>query len=173
MNAKKTTVNIRRALLEDAAAIAALLYDAFKEYKPLYTEEGFTATTASQEEIGDRISKKGVWLVIDGNDLCGTVSIFPRREELYVRSMAVSPASRGKGIGKILMEHVQEMAFSSGCSVITLNTTAFLLPAIRLYERFGFKQQGAGDLYGTPLIKMTKHLKRPIKNKIENNDYAN
>jgi GNAT superfamily N-acetyltransferase len=166
MNAKKTTVKIRRALLEDAAAIAALLYDAFKEYRPLYTEEGFTATTASQKEIEDRISKKAVWLAIYGNELCGTVSIFPRGEELFVRSMAVSPASRGKGIGKVLMEHVHEMAFSGGCSVITLNTTAFLLPAIRLYERFGFQRQGPGDLYGTPLIRMTKDLMPAIKNKL-------
>jgi len=165
MNAKKSSIKIRRALLEDAAAIAALLYDSFKEYRPLYTEEGFRATTASQKEIEDRISKKAVWVAMDGNDLCGTVSIFPRGEELFVRSMAVSPASRGKGIGKILMEHVHEVAFSSGCSVITLNTTAFLLPAIRLYECFGFQRQGPGDLYGTPLISMTKNLKSVTKGK--------
>ena len=155
-------IKTRRAVADDAAVVAALIYEAFAEYKPLYTKEGFEATTPSQKEIEDRISKKAVWLVGYDNNISGTVSIFPRREELFIRSMAVSPASRGKGIGKILMDHVHEMAFSNGCSVITLNTTPFLLPAIRLYERFGFQQQGPGDLHGTPLIKMTKNLK-PVK----------
>ncbi|HLG40585.1 MAG TPA: GNAT family N-acetyltransferase, partial [Chitinophagaceae bacterium] len=84
--------------------------------------------------------------------------IFAGNKELYVRSMAVSPGARGKGIGKILMEHVHEMAFSNGCTCITLTTTHFLLPAIRLYESFGFKRQGPGDLHGTPLIRMIKNL---------------
>ena len=172
MNDIKTTITIRRAVLKNAAAVTLLLYEAFAEYRSLYTEKGFEATTPAQQEIEDRINKKAVWLVLSDNTISGTVSLFPRQDELFVRSMAVSPVARGKGIGKILMEHVHGMAFSNGCSVITLNTTAFLLPAIRLYESFGFKQQGPGDLYGTALIKMTKHLKPSAKNKIENNDYA-
>ena len=168
MQTEKTTIKIRRALWEEAAAVAALLYDAFAEYKPLYTQQGFEATTASQQEIEERINKKAVWVVLCDNNISGTVSLYPHQDELFVRSMAVSPAARGKGIGKILMEHVHEMAFSKGCSSITLNTTAFLLPAIRLYESVGFRQEGPGDLYGTPLIKMTKYLRQATGDKIAN-----
>lgn len=150
----------------DAAAVVALLYESFAEYRPLYTEKGFAATTPMTDEIEGRIKKKSVWLVFSNDKIAGTVSIFPRGDELYIRSMAVSPEARGKGIGKILMEHVHEMAYSNGCSSITLNTTTFLLSAIRLYERFGFKKVGMGDLQGTPLIRMTKDLILAIKNKL-------
>jgi GNAT superfamily N-acetyltransferase len=165
-------IGIRMAVLDDAAAIAALLYDAFKEYKQLYTEKAFAATTPSQLEIEDRINKNAVWLAVSDNKIIGTASVFPRYEELYIRSMAVSPNARGKGVGSILMEHIHEIAISEGSSFITLNTTPFLFQAIKLYERSGFKQQGMGHLYGTPLIKMNKYLEPVIKNKIENNDYA-
>src|SRR5258705_6915738 len=103
MNAEKTIVMIRRAELNDAAAVAALLLDAFAEYRPLYTEKGFDATTPAANEIGKRIEQRAVWLAEHDNKIAGTVSIFPRGEELYIRSMAVSQVARGKGIGKILM----------------------------------------------------------------------
>ena len=165
MIAGKANIKIRRAQLSDAPAVVELLHEAFAAYRPLYTEKGFAVTTPMQNEIEDRINKKLLWLVFSDDRISGTVSLFPRGDELFVRSMAVSPGEQGKGIGKILMEHVHEMAFSNGCSCITLNTTGFLLPAIRLYERFGFKRDGMGDLHGTALIKMTKSLKPEKENK--------
>jgi len=156
----KTTLKIRRAVPADAAAISALLYKAFVEYKSLYTEKGFEATTPDREVIEDRINKKAVWLVVNDKTIAGTVSLFPQTEQLYVRSLAVNPNERGQGIGRILMDHVHEMAFANGCSLIKLTTTPFLLPAIKLYENFGFEAQGKDDLFGTPLIWMSKSLVR-------------
>jgi GNAT superfamily N-acetyltransferase len=159
------SIMVRQAVAEDAAAITALLYDAFLPYRSLYTEKGFAATTLPQEEIEGRISKHVVWVAVSRNKIIGTVSIFPRYEELFVRSMAVSPAAQGNGVGKMLMEHVHEIAVTEGSSFITLTTTPFLFQAIKLYERSGFNQQGMGHLYGTPLIKMNKQLEPAVKNK--------
>lgn len=47
-------VYIRPAAIEDAAAIAALLRQAFAEYEPRYTAEGFAATRLNPELVGDR-----------------------------------------------------------------------------------------------------------------------
>lgn len=154
----KATIKIRRAVNADAAAVSALLYKAFVEYKSLYSEKGFEATTPGREVIGDRINKKVVWLIMNGDTIAGTVSLFPQRDQLYVRSLAVNPNERGQGIGIILMDHVHEMALAFGCSFIKLTTTPFLLPAIKLYEKFGFEAQGKDDLFGTPLIWMSKSL---------------
>lgn len=156
----RTPTKIRRAVPNDAAAVAALLYKSFVEYKSLYTEKGFEATTPEMEEIENRINKKAVWLAMDASTIAGTVSVFPQKGQLYVRSLAVNPDTRGKGIGKLLMDHVHEMAFANGCSLIKLTTTPFLVAAIKLYEQFGFEAQGKDDLFGTPLIWMTKSLVR-------------
>src|SRR5580765_7064444 len=90
------TIKIRMAVSSEAAAIAALLYQAFAEYKPLFTEKGFEDSTPVQKEIEDRIAEKAVWVAVFDNDIAGTVSILPCSEGLFIRSMAVSPGARGK-----------------------------------------------------------------------------
>src|SRR5258706_9399919 len=152
MHAETIRIKIRRAVAGDGAIVSRLIYESFAEYRLFYTDKGFEATTPCREEVEKRIGNKAVWLALGNNEIWGTVSVFRRGEELYVRSMAVSPGARGQGIGKILMEHVHEMAYSNGCTTIILNTTPFLLHAISLYVRLGFLQESHRDPYGTPLI---------------------
>src|SRR5712671_1370631 len=53
---------IRLAGPKDAAAIAAVLHEAFVEFKPLYTEEGFAATAApNADQVATRIIEGPVW----------------------------------------------------------------------------------------------------------------
>ncbi|MDP4265316.1 MAG: GNAT family N-acetyltransferase [Bacteroidota bacterium] len=172
MKPGKAITGIRMAVREDAADIAALLYESFIEHKSQYTEKAFAATTPGQEEIEDRIDKKIVWVAVCDNINTGTVSIWPRKEILHIRSMAVRPSARGKGIATALMTHIHELALEQDYAFLTLNTTAFLSEAIRLYERFGFERFGFDDLHGITLIKMIKSLEPITKNKIEKNDYA-
>ena len=42
---REVQVQIRRARIGDCAAIAEVLYQSFVEFKPLYTDGGFAATT--------------------------------------------------------------------------------------------------------------------------------
>jgi ribosomal protein S18 acetylase RimI-like enzyme len=172
MKAAKTITGIRMAVAEDAGDIAALLYESFIEYKSLYTKEAFAATTPDHGEIAERITKKIVWIAVLDNINVGTVSIWPGKGGMHIRSMAVRPYARGNGVAAALLRHAQQVALANDYTFLTLNTTAFLSEAIRLYERFGFETLATGDLHGTPLIKMIKSLEQVTKNKIEKNDYA-
>lgn len=163
---------IRIATSEDAIAISSLLYESFVEYKSLYTQKAFDATILAISDIKDRIDKKTVWIAMLNNAIAGTVSMLPWKKGTFIRSLAVAPAYRGNKLGKALLAQVEELALKNSCQYLLLNTTPFLADAIRLYENFGFKQQGYDDLHGTPLIKMIKNLEPLTKNKIEKNDYA-
>ena len=44
-------IHIRLAEPPDAAAIANVLYESFTEYEPLYTQQGFAATTPGADQI--------------------------------------------------------------------------------------------------------------------------
>jgi mannose-6-phosphate isomerase-like protein (cupin superfamily) len=94
------------------------------------------------------------------NNLVGTVSAVPQGEALYIRSMALLPTVRGQGIGRLLLQAIEEFARARDCQRLFLSTTPFLLRAIRLYEHFGFRRsnEGAKDLFGTPLFTMVKTL---------------
>jgi ribosomal protein S18 acetylase RimI-like enzyme len=89
----------------------------------------------------------------------GTVSVVPQGRGLYIRSMAVHPTARGRGIARRLLLAIEEFARGEGYGQLVLTTTPFLAAAIALYEGAGFRLTGErGDLYGTPLLWMAKDL---------------
>jgi len=162
MNQPKPLSNIliRNAVMDEAAAIAAVLYQAFVEFEPYYTPAAFAATTPTSDQIQKRWSEGPVWVVAEESQLVGTVSAVTKAEGLYIRSMAVLPSHRGQGIGRILLEAVEHLAIAQGFQRMFLSTTPFLTGAIRLYEQFGFQRNNDGphELFGTPLFTMIKLL---------------
>ncbi len=143
----------------DAETIAAILLDAFREFEPLYTPGGFRATTPTAAEIRARWAEGPSWIAtLDGKKV-GTVAAVDRGDEVYVRSMAVTPGARGAGVAGALLDAVTRFAVDTGARRMRLSTTPFLNDAIRLYERAGFTPlPGPLDLHGTPLFSMVKNL---------------
>jgi putative acetyltransferase len=162
LSEKSSPINIRRASVDEAEAIAAILYEAFAEYESLYTPEGFAATTPTAEQIQQRWSEGPVWVAVQNDRLVGTVAATPRGEALYIRSMALLPAARGQGIGRRLLNQAEDFAREQGYRQLLLSTISFLTHAIQLYEQSGFQQtsEGPQDWFGTPLITMVKPLNR-------------
>lgn len=156
------SIEIRLSESDDAPAIASLLAEAFVEYLPLYTPEGYAATAISIEEVVRRIEEGPVWVALNGELILGTVSVVLKGESLYLRGMAVLPAARGQRIGKLLLAHVEMFAASKGVQRLFLSTTPFLNSAIRLYEHFGFHRtsEGPHELFGTLLFTMEKPIQR-------------
>lgn len=154
----KIEVEIKPADAGDAEMIAFILAEAFAEYRPLYTEKAFAATTPSVEEIKKRFGKELILKASAGGEIIGTVSAVDRGENLYIRSMAVLTKARGQKTGEKLLEYIEDFARAKSYKRLTLSTTPFLSRAIRLYEKFGFVLAGTDDLFGTPLLKMKKVL---------------
>ena len=152
-------VPIRRAVPADAGAIADVLQQAFAEFEPLYTPQGFRATTPDGEQLAGRLEEGPCWVALWQGRIAGTASaILKSGQGLYVRGVAVTPSLRGQGLASLLMNEVESFAKQNACSRMFLTTTPFLGSAIRLYERLGFIRDGADDLFGTPLIRMEKKL---------------
>jgi GNAT superfamily N-acetyltransferase len=163
MDQGRSSIRIRMAVSEDASSISSVLHESFIEYKPLYTEEGFAATTPVTAQVRDRIGEGPVWIVSDNDAIVGTVSVVPKGESLYVRGMAIVPAARGRRIGELLLRQVEDFATERGFKRLLLSTTPFLERAIQLYEHYGFKRSSGGpdNLFGTPLLTMEKILESP------------
>jgi len=90
-----------------------------EEIKSLLTECGFPVTDISQSEppyfFGVR-SKSGLIAVV-GLELFGAVAL--------LRSLAVAPAHRGRGVARQLVAHAESVAASRGIdSLFLLTTTA-------------------------------------------------
>jgi GNAT superfamily N-acetyltransferase len=158
-----THLEVRRAGPEDAPAIAAVLHESFVEFKALYTEGGFAATTPGTEQVLTRMREWPIWVALREGAVMGTVAAAVKDESVYVRGMAMSPAAGAAGAGTALFQHVEGWVSSQGSGRLLLSTTPFLSSAIRLYERYGFRRtdEGLHDLFGTPLFTMEKAVERP------------
>jgi N-acetylglutamate synthase-like GNAT family acetyltransferase len=157
-------VRIRMAVESDANAIAATLYNAFLEFKPLYTPEAFAVTVSSPDQIRLRLNEGPIWVALQDGVVVGTVSAVPKVDELYIRSMAVDPVARGSAIGYMLMKRLEEHATERGFKRLYLSATPFLIGAARLYEKCGFARcaDGPDHLFGTPIFTMEKKLSAPL-----------
>lgn len=154
---------IRAAERMDAASIAAVLRDAFIEYRRLYTDRAFAVTTPDAEQIAWRMNEGSVWVAVYKGVIVGTVSAVPNGKALHIRSLAVRPPARGAKIGQLLLRQVFDFASSHHHQRLFLSTTPFLTDAIRLYRRMGFRKSNEGphDLWGTPLITLEKEMESP------------
>jgi ribosomal protein S18 acetylase RimI-like enzyme len=154
-------IAVRLATVEDAPSIADVLRKAFVEYKPLYTPDAYAATTLSADRIRKRWSEGPVWVASDDGSIVGTVAVVRIQDEVYVRSLAVLPDARRRGIAALMLQEVAHFAVVEGARKLVLDITPFLRRAIRLYEKCGFRWTGDGphSLHGTPIFTMTKELR--------------
>src|SRR5712664_598317 len=160
MSRRSQALSIRAGQPHDARAIASVLCAAFVEYESRYTPQAYAATTPSIEDVKRRFMEGPIWVALLDDAVVGTVSVVPRRKALYVRSLAVVPEARGQSTGGALLGHVEGYAVKHNYAYLILSTTPFLAEAIRLYESWGFRpgEEGPSELFGTPLLTMTKPL---------------
>ena len=160
MSTDGNEIEIRLSESSEAEHVAAVLRESFAEYEALYTPQGFAATTPTIEQVLSRFKEGPIWVAVIGGHIVGTVSAVLHADHLYIRGMAVLPMARGKRAGDLLLEEIERFAALSNRSCLVLNTTPFLIPAIRLYQRHGFRRtdEGVQDLFGTPLFTMQKRL---------------
>lgn len=81
-----------------------------------------------------------IFVALDKGTVVGTCAIVPHHPgEFEVVKLAVSPDAQGRGIGRQLVDASVSFARHHGAERITLLSSSLLGPALRLYERAGFK----------------------------------
>ncbi|RKS14189.1 GNAT family N-acetyltransferase [Flavobacterium sp. 120] len=108
---------------------------------------------------GQIIDKGGMIFYAKYNDaIVGTVSLMKIDSTTYELSkMAVTDGVQGLGVGKKLMLHCLAVAEAKGIEKLILYSNRRLLPAIHLYEKFGFVEVPLeGGVYERADIKMER-----------------
>jgi len=135
-------MHISAATEADIPVLCQLLRELFSQ------ESEFTPNADAQERGLARIignPDAGAILVAHDHDaIVGMVNLlFTESTALGARvalleDLVVVPASRGKGIGTMLLQAAFQLARTHGCKRITLLTDAHNVPAQRFYARHGF-----------------------------------
>lgn len=115
----------------------------------------------SREHAEEGVKKDSLYVAIDGEKVIGTIVLSCEQEEAYrsvnwqigynepvtvICKLAVHPDYFGYGIGKELLAYADIIGRRQGSKAIRLDTYKENLPAIRLYEKSGFKYMGLVDL---------------------------
>jgi ribosomal protein S18 acetylase RimI-like enzyme len=131
-------MSVRRAQVEDADAIARLLYDFNVEYDEPTPEPPELAVRIRELMGADTI----VLLAGDGPDGVALMrfrpSIWSSGKECYLAELYVVPDRRGNGLGRALMETAIEVARGEGADFMDLGTSEDDVAARALYESLGF-----------------------------------
>lgn len=106
--------------------------------------------------------RRDIWLAEDvgaggnekhqGGGICGTVSL----EDDTVQALFVVVGRQKTGLGRALMDHVEDVARARGAQILRLSAS---LTALGFYLRLGYQECGrGGDQFYGPVIRMKKQL---------------
>ena len=91
---------------------------------------------------GQVLGKGGAIFIVEdtSGQAVGCCSLMPMSDGGHeLAKMAVRPDARGQGLSKLLMQACENHAQSIGTERLYLETNSSLVPAIKLYEAFGFE----------------------------------
>ena len=102
-------------------------------------------------------ARDGVWLLVDGSRVLGSIVVDCRRPTPELRWFIVDEAVNGRGWGRRLLEHAMNWCTRRHPRVV-LHTFGALAAARRLYQAFGFAQVGTES--GRPGVGPTMVVQR-------------
>ena len=126
---------LRRATRSDAAAVRDLTRAAYAKWVPVLGREPLPMTADYDAAVRDHIVDM---LHLDGK-VAALIEMYPEADHLLIVNVAVSPAYQGRGYGRALLVHAEELALSLGLGELRLYTSVHLTENVKLYERVGYK----------------------------------
>lgn len=131
-----------------------------------HTFEAYVAGPLSEFARSPR-ERQRLWIAEANGEIVGTVAIVENtKEEAQLRWLLVSPAARGIGLGKELLQKALAFAKAQGFCSVVLWTVSSLTKAGELYSRNGFRltKREQHTLWGSEVVEERYELllRRPL-----------
>ena len=148
------TVALRPAVAGDAAAIRDLTREAYAKWVPLIGREPKPMTA----DYDATVRKHRFDLLHVGSTLAALIETIAEADHLLIENVAVSPAFQGRGFGRKLMAHAEQVATGAGFHVVRLYTNKRFDENVKLYEHLGYRIDREEVLTGGIAVHMSKQL---------------
>ncbi|WP_158743085.1 GNAT family N-acetyltransferase [Acidisphaera sp. L21] len=126
--------NAVRVLLDEAERRTASLY-------PAESQHGLTIDKLIAHSVRFFVAR------LDGDAIgCGGY-IVAAKDTAEVKRMFVAERARGKGVGRLLLQTVEDFARAEGIEFLQLETGVKSAEALGLYRRFGYQDRGPFGSY--------------------------
>ena len=124
------------------AGVLALISGVFAEYDLTFDPAGYDADLT---RIADAYQRSGgaFWVFEDDGAVVGTVGVAPiSPAEVEIKRLYLHAALRGRGIGRLLVEHAIGWAVARGYTRVRLWSDVKFTRSHVMYERLGFSRIG-------------------------------
>jgi ribosomal protein S18 acetylase RimI-like enzyme len=128
-------LELRRAAVADAAAVRALTRAAYAKWVPLIGRE----PKPMQADYERAVREHRIDLALLGGALAGLIETIAGPDHLLIENVAVAPAFQGRGLGRRLMAHAEQLAAEQGPAELRLYTNARFEANVALYRRLGYR----------------------------------
>lgn len=132
--------HVRMATYADIPAIMSITREAFKKYDELSESEYLEALHETEKDIKHDIDTKIVLIAVRDSVPVGSVRVAIDRDKgtAYLSRFAVKVNSQNNGIGKSIMNLVDEIMMKEGVKSISLHTDSKITSLVRFYYGRGF-----------------------------------
>ena len=137
--AKQAAMQLRTVQKTDVPQVVTLVRETLAEFGLEFGKGAATDTQLLELPDSYRASGGEFFVAVEGEALVGTAGVAPVAEGVFeLRKMYLGPQTRGKGVGKALLEACLQHCRARGATRVVLDTTEKMKTAIAFYERHGF-----------------------------------
>ncbi len=148
-------MSLRPATAEDAGAIRSLTREAYSKWVPIIGREPKPMTA----DYAEAVRKHRIDLLYLDDALAALIEMIPGADHLLIENVAVAPAFQGRGLGRKLMAHAEQVAGSLGHPEIRLYTNKLFAGNVRLYLRLGYAVDREEEFRGG----LTVYMSKPVR----------
>lgn len=151
---------IERAQPSDSDAIKQMVISAYAKYvprmggqEPAPIKEDYQAIITSQSQEVFVLRRQ-----IDGDAVGSVLLSDPGDGSIKVNNLVVGPSAQGRGYGRLLMNHAEDVAQERGRTAMVLFTNEKMTENITLYAKMGFVETGRREEDGYQRVYFRKDL---------------
>ena len=149
-------LHIRPATLADAVAVRDLTRSAYAKWVPMIGRE----PKPMGADYEAAIQTHRIDLLLAGDEPVALIEMIPEEDCLLVENIAVAPDHQGRGYGRRLMAHAEQVAVGLGFARIRLYTNRRFEENVRLYLSLGYYVEREEIMANGVSVHMRKDVSR-------------
>jgi GNAT superfamily N-acetyltransferase len=140
------------ATIEHVDAIRSLTREAYGKWVPVIGRE----PKPMAADYAEAVRKHRIDLLYLHGELVALIEMIAATDHLLIENVAVRPALQGRGLGRRLLAHAEQVAGLLGCAEIRLYTNKLFAENVLLYQRLGYRIDREEALTGGVAVHMSK-----------------
>ena len=147
-------LDIRLADYSDASWLSDCTREAYAVYIPVLGREPMPMTIDYKKAIDEY----EVWIAESHKERVGLLMLEIHTDHTVIYSVAVQPAHARQGVGRVLLNHAEEITKLYGHRLIRLYTNERMERNIGIYRRLGYVDSHIENFKGSNVIHLMKTL---------------